>query len=143
MDDGTLVAIGHALLIGIVAGLRTMIAPTAVAYARNSSLWILFAVLALIELVGDKLPKVPARTSPLPLFFRCLAGGASAYFLTRADIAPWFSAGAGVVGALIGAYGGYGLRRLLTRSGRLPDIVVALGEDIVTIALALVAVRQA
>jgi len=143
MDNGTAVALGYALLIGIVAGLRTMIAPTAVAYARNSSLWILFALLALVELVGDKLPKAPARTSPLPLFFRCLAGGASAYFLTRADIAPWFAAGAGIVGALIGAYGGYGLRRLLTRSGRLPDIAVALAEDVASIALALVAIRQA
>lgn len=133
--------IGHAVLIGIVAGLRSMIAPTAVAYARGSLWWILFAALAFGELIGDKLPRSPARTIPAALLFRCVAGGASAYFLVGSGLGGFFAAACGVAGALIGAYGGYALRRALTRRGRLPDLPVAIGEDILTIALAIVAVR--
>jgi uncharacterized membrane protein len=134
--------IGHAVLIGIVAGLRSMIAPTAVAYARGSLWWILFAALAVGELIGDKLPKSPARTIPAALIVRCIAGGASAYFLAGTGSAALIAAVCGVVGALIGAYGGYALRHALTRPGRLPDLPVAIVEDILTIALAVVAVRS-
>jgi len=135
------VFIGHAVLIGIVAGLRSLIAPTAVAYARGSLWWILFAALAVGELIGDKLPRLPARTIPAALLFRCVAGGASAYFLVGNGLGGFLAAACGVAGALIGAYGGYALRRALTRPGRLPDLPVAIGEDILTIALAIVAVR--
>jgi uncharacterized membrane protein len=141
MENGITLAIGHALLIGIVAGLRTMIAPTAVAYSRNSYLWMIFAVLAIAELIGDKLPKTPARTMPLSLVARCVAGGASAYFLVQGSLNGWLAALCGIAGALIGAYGGYGMRRLLTARAKIPDIAVALGEDILTIALAIVAIR--
>jgi uncharacterized membrane protein len=133
--------IGHAVLIGIVAGLRSMIAPTAVAYARGSLWWIFFAALALAELIGDKLPRSPARTIPAALIVRCVAGGASAYFLVGTGSTALIAALCGVAGALIGAYGGYALRRALTRPGRLPDLPVAIVEDILTIALAVVAVR--
>jgi uncharacterized membrane protein len=138
---GIALLIGHAVLIGIVAGLRSMIAPTAVAYARGSLWWILFAALAVAELIGDKLPKSPARTIPAALLVRCVAGGASAYFLLGGGSEGLIAAACGVVGALIGTYGGYALRHALTRPGRLPDLVVAIGEDIVTIALAIVAIR--
>jgi uncharacterized membrane protein len=140
---GDALFIGHAVLIGIVAGLRTMIAPTAVAYARGSLWWILFAAFALGELIGDKLPKSPARTIPAALILRCIAGGGSAYFLAGAGAGAGalLAAVCGVVGALIGTYGGYALRHALTRPGRLPDLPVAIGEDILTIALAFVAIR--
>jgi uncharacterized membrane protein len=141
MEPGITLAIGHALLIGIVAGLRTMIAPTAVAYSRNSYLWMIFAVLAILELIGDKLPKTPARTMPLALIARCVSGGASAYFLVQGSLNGWLAALCGIAGALIGAYGGYGMRRLLTAKAKIPDIAVAIGEDILTIALAIVAIR--
>ena len=139
--------VGHATLIGIVAGLRTMIAPTAVAYARGSLWWILFAVLAAGELIGDKLPRTPKRTILPALLARCVAGGGSAYFLAGTLAGAWpnpiggavLAVICGVAGALIGAYGGYALRRALTR--RLPDLPVAIVEDILTIALAVVAVR--
>ena len=141
MENGITLAIGHALLIGIVAGLRTMIAPTAVAYSRNSYLWMIFAVLAIAELIGDKLPKTPARTMPLSLIARCISGGASAYFLVHGSLNGWLAALCGIVGALIGAYGGYGMRRLLTMRAKIPDIAVAIGEDVLTVALAIVAIR--
>jgi uncharacterized membrane protein len=139
--------IGHAVLIGIVAGLRTTIAPTAVAYARGSGLWILFAVLAVAELIGDVMPKAPRRTIPPSVLVRCVSGGASAYFRAGlfAGAPPGVTGGAiaatcGVAGALIGTYGGYAVRRALTR--RLPDLPVAIAEDIVAIALAIVAIAR-
>ena len=133
--------IGHAVLIGIVAGLRSMIAPAAVAYARGSLWWVFFAALALGEIIGDKLPKSPARTIPASLVARCIAGGASAYFLVNTSSFALVATLCGVIGALIGAYGGYALRRALTRPGRLPDPIVAIAEDILTLALAVVAIR--
>jgi uncharacterized membrane protein len=138
---GVAVLVGHAVLIGIVAGLRSMIAPTAVAFARGSPWWVFFGALAIVELFGDKLPRSPARTIPAALIVRCIAGGASAYFLVGTGSVALIAAVCGVVGALIGAYGGYALRRALTRPGRLPDLPVAIVEDILTIALAVVAVR--
>lgn len=134
--------LGHALLIGIVAGMRTMIAGTAVTYQRGSPWWILFAVLALVELVGDKLPKTPARTIPPVLLFRCVTGGAAAYFLVHTEAGALLAIVCGVAGALIGTYGGYAARRALTHGAHLPDLPVALGEDIIAISLAALAVAR-
>jgi len=139
MENGTALALGHALLIGIVAGLRTMIAPAAVLFARHSFWWIVFAVLALIEMIGDLMPKAPARTAPAPLVLRCISGGACGYFVAGAI--PWAGAISGLIGALIGTYGGYSIRRMLTKRAGLPDIPVALAEDVAAILLALVAIR--
>jgi uncharacterized membrane protein len=134
-------ALGHAILIGIVAGLRATIAPLALTIAHHSLLWILFAVLAAAELIGDKLPKMPSRLSPLPLISRCISGGACAFFLTSAALPTWLAIVSGVAGALIGAYAGYEIRRAITRRLHVPDFPVALAEDVVTILLAVVAVR--
>ena len=139
MDNGTALALGHALLIGIVAGMRTMVAATAVLFARHSFWWIVFAVFALIEIITDKMPRTPARTQPVPLLIRLIIGGACGYFLIGAT--PWIGALCGVIGALIGSYGGYLLRRMLTKQVGLPDLPVALAEDVVAILLAIVAVR--
>jgi uncharacterized membrane protein len=54
---------------------------------------------------------------------------------------PWIGAICGVIGALIGTYGGYLVRRMLTKQVGLPDLPVALAEDVVAILLAMVAIR--
>ena len=72
-----------ALLIGVVAGLRAMTAPAAVAWgaylgwlplagtwAGFMGHWIavaIFTVLALVELVTDQLPSTPSRKVPQPV----------------------------------------------------------------------------
>jgi hypothetical protein len=79
-----------ALLIGIIAGLRTMTAPAAIAwtiYLDRLNLggswlnflgnvwacWIL-TLLAIIELITDQLPSTPSRTVPVQFGARILSG---------------------------------------------------------------------
>src|SRR5580765_3158526 len=78
------------LLIGVVAGLRAMTAPAAVAWAAHAgglslagtplafmghvaALWV-FGVLALGELVTDQLPKTPSRKVPVQFGTRIVMG---------------------------------------------------------------------
>ena len=82
-----------AFLIGIVAGLRSLMAPAAVSWAaqlgwlqlaptglaflgHRFTPWIL-TLLALGELVTDQLPTTPSRTVPLQFGARILTGGLS------------------------------------------------------------------
>ncbi|MBO0884901.1 MAG: DUF4126 family protein, partial [Mycobacterium sp.] len=82
-----------ALLIGVVAGLRSLTAPAVVAWAAalhwinlngTWASWLghpvtvaIITVLAVAELAGDKLPKTPSRTAP-PSFGARIALGAFA-----------------------------------------------------------------
>lgn len=139
-----------AFLIGLFAGLRSLTAPAATAWAAHLG-WlklerplsligslpsvVIFTLLAVAELVADKLPKTPNRTSFVPLTARILMGA-----LTGACVAAGGGqsaiAGAvcGVVGSLVGTFGGYQARTRLRNALGTPDIVVALLEDLVTIA---------
>ncbi|OBH06116.1 DUF4126 domain-containing protein [Mycobacterium sp. E2699] len=137
-----------ALLIGVVAGLRSLTAPAVVAWGAylgwidlhgtwaswlgNIIAVVVFSVLAVGELVNDKLPKTPARTAPPIFAARIITGG-----LAGAALGAWphwtFSAlGAGVIGAVLGTLGGYQARkRLAAVAGR--DLPIALLEDAVAI----------
>src|SRR6266516_2413528 len=80
-----------AIGIGIVSGLRSLLAPAVVAWAAHFDLLNLngslldfmgsrtavaiFSVLAIGELIADKLPKTPKRTALAPLLARILTGG--------------------------------------------------------------------
>src|SRR6266550_8560608 len=82
-----------AFLIGVVAGLRSMTAPAAVSWAarlgwlrlENTPLAFLgfaatpyiLSVLAIGELVNDKLPKTPSRKEPVPFGARIVTGALS------------------------------------------------------------------
>jgi uncharacterized membrane protein len=141
-------ALGLALLIGIVAGLRSFTAPAVVAWAafeRAISLgdhwvaWvgslaavIAFTVLAAGELVLDKLPKTPSRTAPPSFGARLVSGGFAGAVIGTAFGHQWSALGAGIVGAAIGTLGGYHARaRLATSFGR--DLPAALLEDVVAV----------
>lgn len=54
----------------------------------------------------------------------------------------WLGALAGVVGAIVGAFGGYHIRDGLVRALRVPGFVIAVSEDLVTIGLALLLVSR-
>ncbi len=147
------------LLLGVVCGLRSMMAPAAVCWGArlgwlhfagtrfsfidNPITLVVFTLFALGELIGDKLPKTPARTSPPGLIARIVFGGASSAALAvsaSASIGP--AVLMGVIGALVGTYGGYAVRHALTAPGKLPDLPVALIEDLLAIALGFLVVSH-
>jgi uncharacterized membrane protein len=139
-----------AFLVGVIAGLRTMTAPAVVAWAANRH-WLnllssplafmgstaavaVFTVLALGELVVDKLPSTPNRTRLLGLIGRSVFGGLSGAAVAASG-AQSITPGAvlGVAGAIAGAFAGYEVRRRLVRALKVPDFVIALLEDVVAI----------
>ncbi|MDX2167722.1 MAG: DUF4126 domain-containing protein [Deltaproteobacteria bacterium] len=151
-------ALALAILIGGVAGLRTMMAPAAVswaAYAGGLDLgtsWLAFmgaaltpyvlSVFAAGELVTDQLPNTPSRTIPVQFGARLLSGALSGAGLAApSGLAPLGALGGGV-GAVVGTLGGAALRaRLAARFGA--DRPAALIEDAIAVLGALVIVRLA
>lgn len=136
--------------IGFLCGLRTFAPLALVSWmavwgwtpVAGSPFWFIgktvFAIaisfLALLELVGDKLPKTPPRIQIMPLIGRFVSGGIAAAAVAFSAGRPWlYGLLLGSIGALIGAFTGYHVRRSLVQSPRLPDLVVALAEDFVTI----------
>ena len=142
-----------ALLIGVIAGLRAMTAPAAVAWGAhlgliplegtplawlggNIAVWA-FTAVAVLELVSDQLPKTPSRKVP-PLITRVISGafcGAAIGLLGPSvfSLDAWIGAAlAGAVGAVIGTLGGADARGRLARLfGK--DLPAALLEDVVAI----------
>jgi uncharacterized membrane protein len=139
--------------IGIVAGLRSLTAPAVVAWAayfgrlnlHNSPLAfmastaavITFSLLAIGELVADKLPNTPKRTALAPLLARVITGGLCGATLCAAEEKSLI-AGAilGATGGVIGAFLGYQIRRRLVNGLHIKDFFVAICEDLVAIGLA-------
>ena len=147
-----------ALLIGIVAGLRSMTAPAVTAWAAwlgwislaggwagfMASGWIIliFTVLAAAEFVTDQLPMTPSRTVPAQLSSRIVSGAFCGAVLGSATGASVVGLIAGAVGALAGTYVGAAARaRGAAALGA--DRPAALTEDAAAIVLALVAVALA
>lgn len=143
-----IVSLLPALLIGIVAGLRTMTAPAAVSWAAHlgwidlSGSWLaflgyswtpwIFTALAALELVGDQLPSTPSRKVPMQFGARIVAGGLAGAALGIAAGALVPGLIAGVVGAVLGTLGGAAVRaKMASAFGR--DLPAALIEDAVAI----------
>ena len=138
-----------AFLIGLFAGLRSLTPPAAVAWAvhlgwlqltRPMSLIgslpavIILSLLAITELVFDKLPNTPNRTAPPGLIARIVTGGfTGACVAIGGGQSAYIGAGLGVLGGIVGCFGGYQVRARLVRSMRQPDFNVALLEDLVAI----------
>ena len=142
------------ILIGFVAGLRAMTAPAVVAWSAYlgwfaisqsslsfmGSIWAvaIFTVLAIIELITDQLPSTPSRKVPMQFGARIAAGALSGATIAATEGMVVVGLLAGVVGAVIGTFGGAaGRGYLANRFGR--DLPAALIEDAVAIALALLA----
>jgi len=101
---------------------------------------VIFTLLALAELVADKLPRTPDRTSTGPLLARLVLGG-----LTGAIIAAGLNGSSfegiilGVGGVLVGAFGGYMVRREIVLKSQGKDWPVAVVEDLMAIGFAVLA----
>jgi uncharacterized membrane protein len=99
------------------------------------------SALAVVELVLDKQPWIGARTKPGPLIFRLITGGLSGAALGST---LGYASGAilGGVGALVGAFGGYHTRHRIVSNLKVPDILVALVEDVLAVGGALLIVSR-
>ena len=85
---------------------------------------------AIVEMIGDKLPFVPNRTSPGPLIGRLSIGAASgAAMASDAKLSALHGALAGGGGALAASFVGMYGRFLIGKGLGVPDLVVALVED--------------
>lgn len=136
------------LLMGVLAGLRAMTPPAALAWAAHLGWlplagtplgwlghpvtpWVLSA-LALGELITDKLPMTPSRKVPIQFGTRLVVGGFCGAALAWPSGAWIAGLVAGVIGALIGTLGGSAVRARLARAfGR--DLPAALIEDAVAV----------
>ena len=136
--------------IGMLSGLRAL-SPIAVicwlALLHRLSLtgWVgfvgskvavgLFSLGALGELVSDKLPKTPSRLKQPGFSVRIVMGAFCGLVLaTAASLPIIFGIILGGVGAVAGTYLGYFARTRATAKFGLPDLPVALAEDVVCIA---------
>jgi len=137
-----------ALLIGIVAGLRAFTAPAVVAWAAYlgwlplggtplaflthvAAPWIL-TVLAIVELIGDQLPRTPSRKVPVQFGTRILTGALSGAAMGAAGGQLVVGLVAGVAGAIIGTLGGAAARAKLAAAFK-RDLPAGLIEDAVAI----------
>lgn len=137
-----------AFLIGVVAGLRSMTAPAAVSWAARlgwihlNNTWLAFlgsavtpyivSVLAIGELVSDKLPKTPSRKALVPFAGRILSGALCGAALGATADALLAGLALGVLGAVVGTLGGYQFRVSLSRAAG-KDFPIALLEDAIAV----------
>ena len=86
------------------------------------------------ELIGDKLPMTPSRTSPPPLLGRAASGAFVGAALFASEGRGTATGGAlGAVAAVASAYAGERLRARIGQATRAPDPAVALLEDAVVL----------
>ena len=134
-----------------IAGARTMAAPALLSHClkkqpsrrlKRTRLAIMqsprtakvLTMLAVGEVIGDKLPGVPARIKTSALVGRGLSGalvGATLFAQQRGN--PWQGAVVGVLSALAGAYATYHLRKQLAENTLIPDPVWGGLEDILVV----------
>jgi uncharacterized membrane protein len=150
IDNDELIDFAAAAGIGAIAGLRSMTAPAAVslainqhrintpngrlAFLKSNKAAATFTALAIGELITDKLPNTPNRTSPPALTGRILCGGlAGAALCASRDRSIAAGALLGGVAAIAGAFLGYTIRKQIGRRLHARDTVVAAFEDAIAV----------
>ena len=94
-----------------------------------------FSVLALAELVADKLPQTPNRTDAIGLVARILTGAfTGACVASSAGGAVLLGGILGAAGGVAGAFGGYAARKRLVQAFKTKGVFIALLEDVIAIA---------
>ena len=141
-----------AFAIGVVAGLRSLTPPAAVSWAarlgwlhlENTPLAFLgfaatpyiLSLLAIGELINDKLPKTPSRKTPVPFAARIVVGAFCGAALGAPNQALIGGLLAGALGGVAGTLGGYEFRTRLAKAAGGKDFPIALLEDAVAICAA-------
>jgi uncharacterized membrane protein len=152
-------ALALVFAIGIIAGLRALTAPAVVCWAahlgwlnlQNSHLaWMgstaavaIFSILALAEIINDKLPATGSRTAPPSLVIRSITGALAGTALAiAASQSVLLGIVLGVVGALAGSFLGYEVRHRIVTGLKVPDFPIALVEDAIAIGCGLLIVSR-
>ena len=136
-------------LIGVIAGLRAMTAPAVVSWAarlgwlhlENTPLAFLgfsatpyiLTVLAIGELIADKLPNTPSRKAPLGFGGRIMTGGLSGAAIGMANQSLLPGIILGVLGAIVGTLIGYQVRVRSVKAIGGNDLPIALLEDLIAV----------
>jgi uncharacterized membrane protein len=144
-------AFRQAASLGFIAGMRTFTATAVVShvYSRHPSKQIrwtplgfmqsisaskVFKVLAAGELVGDKMPFAPNRTSAGGLTGRILSGALCGATVYKANYKkPAIGGLVGAAAAVASAFSCMFLRAKLGKSTGLPDAVIGAIEDVIVI----------
>jgi uncharacterized membrane protein len=138
-----------AFLIGIIAGLRALTAPTLVSWAAGLG-WIhlegtpfhflslpvtryILTAAALGEIVNDKLPNTPSRKIPPQFITRVVMGGFAGGALGASHESLVLGLLAGAVGAVVGTLGGAEFRSRLVKAIGGNDLPIALLEDVIAV----------
>jgi uncharacterized membrane protein len=141
----------QALALGVLAGMRATSAPVIAShilgrhqskllskspfsFMQSGSVALGMKILAAGELVGDKLPKTPNRTSAGGIIGRCLSGslaGASIYKATGKNALT--GALLGSVAALGSTFGSYYLRKFTVNKTHVFDPYIGAIEDALVI----------
>jgi uncharacterized membrane protein len=157
-EDSTMIMIVVlTFVIGVVAGLRAMTPLAAVSWgARLGHVplegthlsWLggtvapwIFTVLAIGEIINDKLPATPSRKIPPQFITRVVTGAFSGAAIGLSKDLLALGLVAGALGAVAGTLGGAAVRgKLAAAFGK--DLPAALLEDVVAIGLAVAVVSQ-
>jgi uncharacterized membrane protein len=145
-----------ALLIGVVAGMRSMTAPAVVSWAAYlgwldvQGTWAAFlaypavpyvlSALAILELIGDQLPATPSRTAPVPFAARIISGAFCGAVFSAVSGDRALNVSVGALGAVIGTLGGHALRARLAQASGGRDRPAALLEDAIALGAAFLSV---
>lgn len=152
-------AFPKALGLGVVAGLRSMLAPAllsrsasrgelrgieetpfaALASPRAAQI---LTLLAIGEAIADKTPVIPSRASMPVLIQRAATGaavGGALYAARRLD--GRVGASLGAVAAIAGALSGQGFRQLAAARAETPSLLPAFLEDAFAVGLGLLSLR--
>lgn len=144
-------------LLGVTAGLRSMSGPAAAIRAARRvedsraahsaapfidklNLPTVFAMLAVAEMLADKLPFMPDRKAPPAFAWRVVTGAISAAAVTAEEDSLALSVLAGAAGAVAGTLGGSALRARLSKAFD-RDFPAALVEDALVVTLAALAAK--
>jgi len=146
------------ILIGVIAGLRSMTAPAAVSWAArlgwlhlegswlavlgSSAMPYILSALAIGELIGDKLPKTPNRKALVPFIGRVMSGALCGAALSATNQALIGGALMGALGSVAGTLGGYEFRARLVKAIGGNDLPIALFEDAIAICGAVLIVSR-
>jgi len=149
-----------AFILGVVAGMRSMMAPAVLALtlwrrpeyvpASAPAQWlalfpvaVVLGIAALGELVADKLPMTPNRIALGPFVARLVTGSITGAALVQVGgINPWAGAACGAVGAIAGTFGMFHARKFAGRVTGISDPYIGAIEDIVAIAIAATVVAR-